>query len=612
MQAYPYKNRAYIKQTRRYMNTYKLKSVARRGSMLGAAFAIVAASFLPALSASADALNPLTERSLSLSSSSPGWSYLDASGNPTYAPPNSGANGNQTGNTFTFRVSSSKKVQGLSFQYCVEAAGSCVGPGNIAGHVANDTPAYAAHTSDLEIKSLTTPGEVDATYFANKFDSATGQPKADSSWTGVNVAETPAGRTAKAHPNLPNRDNSEGNFLVLHKTNLGDAWTPSYGWTMDTSIKQDLSSTGKANYITLGNADTNALNLTANDYVKIIFFATDTNYITNPGDKSFFVKINTFSTNVPGDFITDTENPAATIIDGGVTVANVMNRSIEIQTKVLETMDFSVGTVDPVTLDSTDPDGAGSEISQLKTATGDTKHKPCAAIVQGMGGTSTLPANVLQLGSEAGEFSLRTDTTFSTHSYWRLSSNSSGGATVYYSGVTLSNTVGDQIKAIGKAAAAPSRGQEQFGLALDTDRVDGTLGVSYAKERDATKVFENGADNAVGGVSPSFAIDLAAANYSPSSYHTPQLAPLSPVTDSAKGIDYSKGSGVINDPEYGTPTTAEFAFDPESSVIPTPFAEGTKVLDCVTGKMRYIANIAATTPAGVYTTKINYVAAPQY
>jgi len=28
--------------------------------------------------------------------------------------------------------------------------------------------------------------------------------------------------------------------------------------------------------------------------------------------------------------------------------------------------------------------------------------------------------------------------------------------------------------------------------------------------------------------------------------------------------------------------------------------------------MRYIGNIAATTPAGIYTTKINYIAAPQY
>ena len=53
------------------------------------------------------------------------------------------------------------------------------------------------------------------------------------------------------------------------------------------------------------------------------------------------------------------------------------------------------------------------------------------------------------LGNELGEFSLETAHTYSTHSYWRLSSNSSAGATVYYSGVTLSNTVNDKISAIG-------------------------------------------------------------------------------------------------------------------------------------------------------------------
>jgi len=599
MQAYPYKNRAYIKQTRRYMNTYKLKSVARRGSMLGAAFAIVAASFLPALSASADALNPLTERSLTLSSASPGWSYLDSSGNPTYAPPNSGANGNQTGNTFSFRVSSDAGVKGFSFQYCTFPAGNCVGPGNIAGHGDNDTTAYANKQSDLQIKTAS-PVEVTDSYFTNKFNATTGQPNSDPTWTGINESVNPALRTQKAHPNLPARDNSDGNFIILHKTNLGDAWQRSKDWDMAATVKQDINSTNKENYVTLTKsalATDPSLPLKPGDYVKVIFFATDSNYIINPGDHEFFVKINTFKTNVPGDFITDTENPAATIIDGGVTVANVMNRSIEIQTKVLETMDFSVGTVDPVTLDST-----GGATSQLATATGLTKHTPCAPIVRGMGGSSTLPENVLQLGNADGEFSLKTDRTYSTHSYWRLSSNSSGGATVYYSGVTLSNTVGDQIKAIGPNESTPTRGNEQFGLALA--HATGTpYAVDYTKERAGTEDLENGADNAAAGISASFLSDMAADSLT---YHTPQLAPLS-----AKA-NYGDGAGVINAAQYPGATTAKFAFDPQSAVIPTPFAEGTEVLDCVTGKMRYVANIAATTPAGVYTTKINYIAAPQY
>ena len=75
------------------MSITKLNSIVRRGSMFAAVFAIVAATFAPALPTYADALNPLTDRSLTLSSSSPGWDYKDGSGNDLYAPPNSGANG---------------------------------------------------------------------------------------------------------------------------------------------------------------------------------------------------------------------------------------------------------------------------------------------------------------------------------------------------------------------------------------------------------------------------------------------------------------------------------------------------------------------------------------
>lgn len=155
------------------MNTYKLKSVARRGSMLGAAFAIVAASFVPAIASYADALNPLTERSLSLSSSSPGWNYKDGSGNATYAAPNTGANGRNTGNTFSFRVSSTHDLQGMTFQYCTTSAGDCMGPGNNlfpAGvrDLNTDTVLGTQH-SDLEVATAS-PSEV--TTYGSKFDAA--------------------------------------------------------------------------------------------------------------------------------------------------------------------------------------------------------------------------------------------------------------------------------------------------------------------------------------------------------------------------------------------------------------------------------------------------------
>lgn len=552
---------------------YTLKSIAQRGTLLGAAAALLLAAIAPAVPASADALNPLTERSLTLSSGSPGWSYKDGSGNDTYAQPNSGANGKQTGNTFAFRVSSTATLKGLTFQYCTTSAGDCMGPGNIADHAnPNDATAFAAKQSDLEVKT-TLPTEVST--FGAKFDPATGAPS--------------------SNLNVPNRSNGEGNYIVLHKSTAGANWAQSTGWAMAGSVKQTVggapgvvgsgTSTGKANYITLTKGAGESI--AAGDYVKVIFFATDTNYITNPGADAFFVKIDTYNS--------DTTQDDTTRVDGGVTVANIMNRSIEIQTKVLETMDFSVGTVDPNTLAS---DGTGASAYAL--ATGQTTHGVCDPIRTGMT-LGTLTPNVLQLGNATGEFSLETAHTYSTHSYWRLSSNSSAGATVYYSGVTLSNTVGDQIKAIGATKASPTRGSEQFGLALDNS-TGANYNVSYAKERTAG-LYQNGADNAVTGLdSASLAADNVTSN---ASWHAPKLAPLAPATN------YSEGTGNVN-PEYGSVNT-KFAFDTESNLTPTPIAsENSQVVDCVTGKMRYIANIAATTPAGIYTTKINYIAAPQY
>jgi hypothetical protein len=300
-----------------------------------------------------------------------------------------------------------------------------------------------------------------------------------------------------------------------------------------------------------------------------------------------------------------------------------MNQSIQIETKVLETMQFSVGTVDPDTL--TD--------AQLTTADGKSTHATCDTVLTSMD-PSTQPADVLMLGKQAAESSLATEDTYATHSYWRLSSNSSAGATVYYSGHTLSDTEGDQITPIGTTASLSKPGSEQFGLALDTAAYaggngfdDATLGVDYTT---APGSFENGADNSaagviaanggtptpINGIDNSVLVDNGAASAPSSytglnaSYHDPRLNPLAPMNGTSLGAtNYADGSGDIT----GTLGGAEFAFDANSDTIPAPIAtESTQVVDCVTGKMRYIANIAAITPAGIYTTKVNYIAAPQY
>lgn len=595
------------------MKIYSFKSIARRGSLLGAAFALFAATVIPTASVFADALNPLTDRSLTLSSSSPGWDYLDGSGNTTYAPPNSGANGQKTGNTFDFKVSTdttgSRDIEAMTFQYCTTSAGNCKAPGdNICASGTTGTSdcvrrtnaeslTAGANQSDLEVVT-SSPTEVDTGDFSS-------------------IINTTSGVASQ----LPNPDDSEGNFVVYY--DVAGTWTQSTGWTMAVSENQTYNgsaalegtgrSTAKNNYITLTNAGEG---FTSGTRVKVVFFATDDNYITNPGSGAFFVKINTY------DHASDRDEE--NVIDGGVTVANVMNRSINIQTKVLETMDFSVGVVDPYTLDSVDPDAGGPGTSQLFDANGAAQHGQCSRILTGM--TPSGPQNTLLMGDEDAENSLRTDKTYSTHSYWRLSSNSSAGATVYYSGETLNNTVNDEIQAIGTTPSAPSRGTPQFGLALangsnaaNPQPISSNPGsihsVNYAIERNSgTGVFENGADNTAAGlvdllastgtgVHSSVATDIAAQSLA--GYHSPRLWPLIPATE------YDQGAGIVNT-EYGAVNT-QFAFDPNATEIPAVLAtQDQQVVDCVTGKMRYIANIAATTPAGIYTTKINYIAAPQY
>lgn len=577
---------------------YTLKEIARRGTLAGAAFGMAVAAVVPAVfpagAAFADALNPLTERSLTLSSSSPGWSFGDGSNNPTYAPPNSGANGQKTGNTFSFKVSTDSTgtpVKAFTFQYCTTPAGSCTSPGNnVTPGPANDT----ASTSDLNVVT-SSPQPVGASDFATIVDTASGKVIAVPGYAGYDN-----GKHGVAHESGIGGAGAgvAGNFVVYYKS--GATWVPSdQNWAMSAESNNSNSSPAN-NFIKL--VSSTGQGFASGTEVKVVFFGTNTNYITNPGAGAFFVRMNTYSS--------DTTLNDSTILDGGVTVANVMNQSIWIQTKVLETMDFSVGTVDPNTLDSSDGDALTQ--STLQKALGIpannnlTKHGICDRILGNI--TPSEPTNVLKLGDQTAESSLRTDTTFSTHSYWRLSSNSSAGATVYYSGHTLTNTVGDEIKAM-DTKGLPQKGSEQFGLALDhvpsgSPASTSDLQVDYDQEANN----ENGNDNynqasptsgpITRGVHPSTVTDINGNG----SWHDPTLYPLLPRSD------YDAGAGAIN-----TSPTAQFKFVRTSDTIPEPLAsQDNQVVDCVTGKMRYIANIAATTPAGIYTTKVNYIAAPQY
>jgi hypothetical protein len=546
-----------IKTTRRrninYMHAItNFKRIAGRTVSFTMAVALmggVIASALPG-TVFADALNPLTDRSLRLTSSSPGFHYLDGSGNTNFAPPGSGPNGKQTGEEFNFKVSTdssasgtNEPIQAFTFQYCTTAAGYCSGPGSNVGNDNTIIPDGAdagtapdAHVPDRG-NDTTTTSDLNANY------------------------TSPVQGT---------------DFDIYVNSTLSTAV-----WSMVASNKEETSPTtpgpwtGKNNFITLKYVSGAAIAPTSGTPIRIVFKATSTNYITNPGDGAFFVKINDYKDNTHNDPIADT----AYIVDGGVTVANVMTDSIQIQTKVLETMSFSVGTTQPDT---------------VPVPPGD-KHGPCDPIV--------VNADI-NLGDPNAEYSLAPDYTWDAHSYWRLSSNSSGGATVYYSGDTLNNTVGDDINAMGGTKAVSHQGMEQFGLAYDSTA--DTLDNSGPDDTLTTNTHGDG-------FMTSLTADQALASDQQAGYKTPELLPL------IAKANYNEGVGDINDDgtvaHDGTTTggDAKFAFDDTSTTNAVPFADfTTDVVQCSTGKMRYIANISPNTPAGVYTTKINYLAAPQY
>lgn len=498
---------------------YTLKSLAQRGSLLGAASALVVAAVLPGAIAFADSLNPLTNRSLLLSSAAPGYVNTDGSGNSEtqlnahgeeYAPPGSGPNGMKTGETFSFNVSTDsvaagKPIKAFTLQYCTTAAGDCQAPGNNSGDKRTsdrktNAAALADKTSDLDV---------------------------------VTDGTTPWAEGAGA-----------GQYQVFVNGVATSGWVMSTKNVEDTSYNNPQGSsalTGKNNFIVLTNST--GVNPTANQNVKIVFNASSKNFITNPGAGAFFVKINTYKDDNTSTtaLLPDT---SANIIDGGVTVANVMNDSIQITTKVLETMKFSVGTINPDTTHN--------------------QHGSCDAI-------TTASANTLQLGNPSAEHSLSTEQAYDTNSYWRLSSNSSGGAVVYYSGDTLRNTVGNHIASM-ETEAHSQPGTEQFGIALN----------------------DAGADT------------MDTQNTFPGNWHTPNIAPLNIASDYA-------GGNVSSISDTTAANNAQFTFKVASQTSPVVLAqENTGVLDCATAKMRYVANIAANTPSGIYTTKINYLAAPQY
>jgi len=142
---------------------------------------------------------------------------------------------------------------------------------------------------------------------------------------------------------------------------------------------------------------------------------------------------------------------------------------------------------------------------------------------------------------------------YDAHSYFRVSTNALNGTVIYYSGDTLKSG-SNSVTAIGTTATASATGTSQFGLGIDSG-------------------------DTVGGYS---------------------------FTTLAASTPYNQANGTL-------PTgTTKFAFDPATVTTPAAIATAAGPIICDTGSVRYLGNISTTTPPGIYTTTITYLATPTY
>lgn len=180
-----------------------------------------------------------------------------------------------------------------------------------------------------------------------------------------------------------------------------------------------------------------------------------------------------------------------------------------------------------------------------------------------VGTTVTAPSTNCTAFSDSGNLALGNvngvlsyTQAYDGHSYFRVSTNAGNGTAVFYSGGTLTSGA-NTITAIGTSAASSTVGSPQFGLAIDPSDTESGSGYSFS-----------------------------------------QLSSTAP---------YGNGNGTITNGG-----SAQFAFSTASATTPVQIASSSGTITCDTGSVRYIGNISTTTPPGIYTTTITYIAAPTY
>lgn len=166
---------------------------------------------------------------------------------------------------------------------------------------------------------------------------------------------------------------------------------------------------------------------------------------------------------------------------------------------------------------------------------------------------TTLPATTdLALGDTNGV--LDSGTSYDALSYFRISTNALNGTAVQYSGDTLKSGA-NSITALASETLS-TRGTSQFGLGLNT----------------------------------------AHANFN--------------FTNLVASTAYDEANGAVD----GAPASAKFNFATGSVTTPVTIASAPSAttITCDTGVVRYVGNISTTTPPGIYTTAISYIAVPTY
>jgi hypothetical protein len=173
---------------------------------------------------------------------------------------------------------------------------------------------------------------------------------------------------------------------------------------------------------------------------------------------------------------------------------------------------------------------------------------------------ATVTGTAVGLGDADDVLSLTSATTNRDHSYFRISSNGFNGSVIKYSASGTLTDGANNIDGVTSEVAFTTPGTtEQFGLAIDTTVAGGNTLCSQSS------------------------------------------APT---------------NGVVADSNYNagneTVAAASYNFSSTSNVTPVTIATAPGIVDWATCGVGYAANIAPTTPAGVYTASVNYIAVPTF